>query len=164
MQGALNAIVVVLNVRQQEIRRVVDNRVNSLQELFPKFRHKHVNGQIERVHRTMGSYLKTYCDNTPTEWTDFIPSLRFALNTRIHSSTKMSPYFMTYMEHPTFPWSQNKHLSYSESDVISKVRLLNHARELILSNSDEAKAASKKAYDIKTKTQRFEPGEKDACF
>ena len=120
----------------------------------------HVNGQIERVHRTMGSYLKTYCDNTPTEWTDFIPSLRFALNTRIHSSTKMSPYFMTYMEHPTFPWSQNKHLSYSESDVISKVRLLNHARELILSNSDEAKAASKKAYDIKTKTQRFEPGEK----
>merc|ERR1712127_614563 len=92
----------------------------------------------------MGSYLKTYCDNTPTEWTDFIPSLRFALNTRIHSSTKMSPYFMTYMEHPTFPWSQNKHLSYSESDITSKVRLLNHARELILSNSDEAKAASKR--------------------
>ena len=46
MQGALNAIGGVLNVRQQEIRRVVDNRVNSLQELFPKFRHKYVRCQI----------------------------------------------------------------------------------------------------------------------
>ena len=87
----------------------------------------HVNGQVERVHQTMGNYLKKYCDNAPAEWTDFLPSLRFALNTRIHSSTKMSPYYMTYMEHPTFPWSQNQHLSYSESEIASRVRLLQHA-------------------------------------
>ena len=119
----------------------------------------HINGQVERVHQTMGKYLKTYCENAPAEWTDFIPSLRFALNTRVHSSTKMSPYFMTYMEHPVFPWSQNQHLSYSESDIMSRVRLLNHARELISSNSEEAKAASKKAYNIKTKAWKFKPGD-----
>ena len=119
----------------------------------------HVNGQVERVHKTMGSYLKSYCENAPAEWTDFIPLFRFALNTRVHDSTKMSPYFMTYMEHPVFPWSQDQHLSYSESDIMSRVRLLNRARELISSNSEEAKAASKRAYDIKTKEQQYKPGD-----
>ena len=119
----------------------------------------HTNGQVERVHKTMGTYLKTCCENAPADWTDFLPSLRFALNTRVHSSTKMSPYFMTYVEHPTFPWSQNQHLSYSESEIISRVRLLQHARNLISANSEEAKAASKKAYDIKTKARKFAPGD-----
>ena len=119
----------------------------------------HINGQVERIHQTMGDYLKTYCDNAPAEWTDFLPSLRFALNTRVHSSTKMSPYFMTYMEHPMFPWSQNQHLSYSESEVASRILLLQHARKLISENSDEAKAASKRAYDIKTKARKFAPGD-----
>ena len=119
----------------------------------------HINGQVERVHKTMGEYLQTYCDNTPAEWTDFLPSLRFALNPRVHSSTKMSPYFMTYMEHPVFPWSQNQHLSYKESEIVSRVQLLQHTRTLISGNSDEAKAASKKAYDIKTKAHKFTPGD-----
>jgi hypothetical protein len=119
----------------------------------------HINGQVERIHQTMGDYLKTYCDNAPAEWTDFLPSRRFALNTRVHSSTKMSPYFMTYMEHPMFPWSQNQHLSYSESEVASRILLLQHARKLISENSDEAKAASKLAYDIKKKARKFAPGD-----
>jgi hypothetical protein len=69
----------------------------------------HINGQIERVHRSMGVYLRNYCENATTEWVKFIPPLRFALNTRVHSSTKVSPFFMTYMEHPIFPWTQDQH-------------------------------------------------------
>ena len=67
----------------------------------------------------------------------------------------MSPYFMTYMEHPMFPWSQNQHLSYSESEIASRILLLQHARKLISENSGEAKAASKQAYDIKTKARKI---------
>ena len=66
---------------------------------------------------------------------------------------------MTYMEHPIFPWSQNQHLSYSESEIASRVQLLQHARQLISANSDEAKAASKRTYDIKTKARKFAPGD-----
>merc|ERR1712086_509805 len=44
----------------------------------------HVGGQIVRVHRTRESYLKIYYYNTLTEWINLIPSLRLALNTRIH--------------------------------------------------------------------------------
>ena len=63
---------------------------------------------------------------------------------------------MTYMEHQIFPWSPNQHLTYSESDIASKVRLLQYARKLVNLNSEEAKAASKRTYDIKTKLRKFE--------
>ena len=46
----------------------------------------HINGQVERIHQTMGDYLKTYCNNAPAEWTDFLPSLRFALNTHEYTA------------------------------------------------------------------------------
>ena len=58
-----------------------------------------------------------------------------------------------------FPWSQEQHLLYSESEIASRVLLLQHARKLISENSDEAKAASKRAYDIKTKARKFTPGD-----
>jgi hypothetical protein len=119
----------------------------------------HINGQIERVHRSMGVYLKNYCENATTEWVKFIAPLRFALNTRVHSSTKVSPFFMTYMEHPIFPWTQDQHLSYSETDIAAKVQLLQYARQLVTSNSDEAKAASKRAFDIKKRLRKFKVGD-----
>ena len=137
-----------------ELNKILRTRHHVISPYSP-----HINGQVERVHKTMGEYLQTYCDNAPAEWTDFLPSLRFAINTRVHSSTKMSPYFMTYMEHPMFPWSQNQHLSYSESEILSRVLLLQHTRKLISVNSDEAKAASKRAYNIKTKARKFAPGD-----
>ena len=31
----------------------------------------HINGQVERVHQTMGDYLNAYCDNARAEWPDF---------------------------------------------------------------------------------------------
>mgnify|MGYP002051063328 CR=1 FL=1 len=102
-------------------KEFVSNVMKELNEILKRRHHvispysPHVNGQVERVQQTMGKYLKTYCKNAPDKWTDFIPSLRFALNSRVHSSTKMSPYFMTYLEHPMFPWSQNQHLSYAGS-------------------------------------------------
>ena len=65
---------------------------------------------------------------------------------------------MTYMEHPIFPWTQDHHLRYSETDIAAKVRLLQYARQLVTSNS-EAKAASKRSYDIKTRLRKFKAGD-----
>jgi hypothetical protein len=135
------------------------DKLNKLLRLIHQVISPHINGQVERIHQTMGDYLKTYCDNAPAKWTNFLPPPRFALNTRVHSSTKMSPHFMTYMEHSMFPGSQDQHLSYSESEIASSILLLQHTRKLISDISDEAKAASKRAYDVKTKARKFAPGD-----
>jgi hypothetical protein len=63
------------------------------------------------------------------------------------------------MEHPIFPWTQDQHITYSETDIAAKVRLLQYARQLVTSNSEDAKAASKRSYDIKTRLRRFKVGD-----
>ena len=162
--------------RYTELVAIPDKKTTTAKELLDQWILRHgfyeqvistispqIDGQVEGIHQTMGDYLKTYCDNPSAEWTNFLSSLRFALNTRVHSSTKISPYFTTYWEHPMLPWSQNQHLSYSESKIASRILPLQHAPKLISENSEEAKAASKRAYDIETTACRLCPGD-DALF
>ena len=118
-----------------------------------------VNGLIERVHRTLGQYIRAFCDESTTNWKEFLPSLQFALNTRVHSATSHSAYFLTFAEHPIYPWAPTAHLTYSESDIADKVRLLQFAQNLVYQNDTAAKAASKRAFDIKSKKAQFKAGD-----
>ena len=114
-----------------------------------------VNGMIERVHRSLGAYIKSFCDNQTTDWVDFLPALTFSLNTRIHKSTKFSPYFITYGEHPMFPWTPQDKLTYSESEISDRLRLLQYAQQLCHRNDLDARAASKRSFDAKAKFRDF---------
>jgi hypothetical protein len=86
---------------------------------------------------------------------DFLPALTFSLNTRIHKSTKFSPYFITYGEHPTFPWTPQDKLTYSESEISDRLRLLQYAQQLCHRNDLDARAASKRSFDVKAKFRDF---------
>ena len=70
-----------------------------------------VNGMIERVHRSLGAYIKSFCEEQTSDWVEFLPALTFSLNTRVHSATKFSPYFITYGQHPIFPWTPQEELN-----------------------------------------------------
>ena len=118
-----------------------------------------VNGIIERVHRSLGSYVKSFCDNQTTNWLEYLPTLAFSLNTKVNSSTKFSPYYMTYLEHPNFPWSPTDHITYSESEIADRARMLQYARQLCNQNDLTARAASKRAFDVKAKFRSFKVGD-----
>jgi hypothetical protein len=81
--------------------------------------------------------------------------LTFSLNTRIHKSTKFSPYFITYGEHPTFPWTPQDKVTYSESEISDRIRLLQYAQQLCHKNDLDARAASKRSFDVKAKFRDF---------
>jgi hypothetical protein len=114
-----------------------------------------INGMIERVHRSLGAYIRSFCEEQTQDWVSFLPALTFSLNTRIHSATKFSPYFITYGEHPVFPWTPQDHVTYSESQISDRVRLLQYAQKLCYKNDLDARAASKRCFDVKTKFRKF---------
>ena len=143
-----------------------DNQI--LQELNKLMASKHhiispyspsVNGIIERVHRSLGGYIKSFCNNHTTDWLEYLPALTFSLNTKINTSTKFSPYFLTYGEHPSFPWTPQDHITYSESEIADRVRMLQYAQELCNRNDLDAKAANKRAFDVKAKARKFKIGD-----
>merc|ERR1712086_302292 len=114
-----------------------------------------VNGMIERVHRSLGSYIRSFCEEQTTDWVSFLPALTFSLNTKVHSATKFTPYFITYGEHPIFPWTPQELVTYSESEIVDRIKLLQYAQKLCYKNDLEARASSKRAFDVKTKFRKF---------
>ena len=114
-----------------------------------------VNGVIERVHKCIGDYVQSFCEEQTTDWVEFLPTLTFSLNTRVHNATKLSPYFITYGEYPVFPWTPEDNVTYSETEVADRVRMLQYAQQLCYRNDLDAKAASKRAFDIKAKFRQF---------
>ena len=143
-----------------------DNEV--LKELSTLMQSKHhivspyspsVNGIIERVHRSLGAYIKSFCENQTTDWVEYLPALTFSLNTTVNRSTKFSPYFITYLEHPTFPWTPNENITYSESDIADRLKMLQYTQRLCYQNDLSARAASKRAFDVKAKFRSFKIGD-----
>ena len=103
-----------------------------------------VNGIIER-----------FCEEQTTDWVTYLPALTFSLNTKIHLSTNLSPYFITYGEHPIFPWTPQDIVTYRESEIADTIRMLQYAQKLCYENDIESKAAVKRAFDIKKKFRQF---------
>ena len=118
-----------------------------------------VNGIIERVHRSLGGYIKSFCNNQTTNWLEYLPALTFSLNTKINKSTKFSPYFITYGEHPSFPWTPQDNITYSESEIADRVRMLQYAQQLCHKNDLDARAASKRSFDVRAKFRNFKIGD-----
>ena len=134
----------------QELSKLMSSKHHIISPYMPS-----VNGQIERVHRSIGAYVRSFCEEQTTDWVSFLPALTFSINTRIHSGTKFSPYFITYGEHPSFPWTPTDNITYSESEIADRVKLLQYAQQLCLKNDLDARASSKRAFDVKAKFKEF---------
>ena len=118
-----------------------------------------INGMIERVHQSLGVYIRSFCEEQTKDWVSFLPALTFSLNTKVHTATKFSPYFITYGKHPLFPWTPHDQVTYSETEISDRIRLLQYAQKLCYTNDIDARAASKRSFDVKTSFRRFKEGD-----
>ena len=64
--------------------------------------HPEVNRQTERMNQEVEQYLRLYTSRRQDDWVKHLPLAEFAINSREHSATHQSPFFMLYGYHPTF--------------------------------------------------------------
>lgn len=119
------------------------------------------NGQCERVHRSLGKFLTIFTNELGDNWITFLPSLQYALNTKCHTSTGHSPWFLHHGSHPIFPWRQEIQHSkrYGEDEATRRVNLIQYALEMVKTNDKEAKRAFAKAHNKKFKERGFKVGD-----
>ena len=64
--------------------------------------HPQTDGMTERIHRVVGDILRSFVNHRQDNWSELLPMCEFAINDREQESTKASPFFLNYGQHP---WS-----------------------------------------------------------
>ena len=65
--------------------------------------HPQTDGQTERANRTLEQIIRSYVDDKQSDWDDWILPAQFAYNTTINATTRQSPFFVNYGQHPSTP-------------------------------------------------------------
>jgi transposase InsO family protein len=65
--------------------------------------HPECDGLTERFNRTLQAMIQCYVADHQGDWDEFLPSLAFAYNTAVHSTTKSSPFELVYGRLPKVP-------------------------------------------------------------
>jgi len=58
--------------------------------------HSQIDGQTERLNRTLEQYLRAYLNYQQDNWVSLLPMVQFAYNSSKHSATGISPFFANY--------------------------------------------------------------------
>ena len=119
------------------------------------------NGAAERVHRSLGKFLTIYTNEIGTDWTDFVKPLQYSLNTKCHSSTGVSPWYLTYGRYPCHPWRNEYYQRklYGEDEATRRHQLIQYALEMVKKNDQESKTAYTKAYNKRCRNRAFQLGD-----
>ena len=66
--------------------------------------HPQTNGQTERWNSSFVTQVAKYCNNDPSNWDTFLPSIAYAYNHDVHSSTRFTPYQLAFGRRPRNPF------------------------------------------------------------
>ena len=62
--------------------------------------HPQTDGQSERAFRTLEDMLRCFVSYTQRDWSRFLPGLEFACNNHMNDTTRHTPFFLEYGQHP----------------------------------------------------------------
>lgn len=120
--------------------------------------HPQTDGQTERVNRVLEEYLRSYVGPMQDDWDSYLPMAEFAMNDSYHTSTGMSPFYMTYGYHPRMPEDLEKALHDNPAgyDFVGNIQAaVSKARAQL----KQAQNRQKTYADSKRRDDSFEPGE-----
>ncbi|QRV94990.1 Retrovirus-related Pol polyprotein from transposon [Ceratobasidium sp. AG-Ba] len=98
--------------------------------------HPQADGQTEVMNQTLEIMLRSYVDDTKSNWKELLPALAFSYNTSVHSATKQTPAFLLRGYEPLRP----SHLLAQISERIPRIE-----SELAESFSEQIQATRNKA-------------------
>ena len=58
--------------------------------------HLQINGQMERMSQKLEQYLRFFIDHRQKDWPEWLVSAEFAVNNKVHSTTKTFPFMANY--------------------------------------------------------------------
>lgn len=125
--------------------------------------HPQSNGALERAHRSLGQYLRSFCQDSPQHWDELLPYACYVHNNSVNRSTKLAPNDIIFGYISDFPIKIPNKISpqYNFECQFSNVyHSLHKVWAWARKNQEKAKEISKSYYDRNVKEVFFSPGDK----
>ncbi|KAG7309510.1 hypothetical protein JYU34_005483 [Plutella xylostella] len=71
-------------------------KILEIKQLTSTAYHHQTIGALENTHKTLGAYLRIYCQNYAKAWSSWVPYWCFAYNNTVHSETEYTPYELVF--------------------------------------------------------------------
>ena len=130
--------------------------------IFSSVAHPMSNGISENHNRMILNYLRKYLEDS-NDWVDLLPSICFAYNTSVHSSTKYTPFFLVYNRRPTLPHQvlfNDAPLSYATTDLATTLNLMQRTRQRVLQELHSEFLAQKAQFDKRAELKQLAVGDR----
>lgn len=124
--------------------------------------HPQTDGLTERFNRTLQAMLACYVDENQKDWDTFLPTLAFAYNTAVHSTTLMTPFELTYGRRPKVPldllFKEPKLELYLDHEGYAREiqKVFYRAFDMVISSRDRSMDKNKLRFDRKVRAANFE--------
>ena len=72
------------------------NTILGIQAKLSTAYHPQTDGQMERLNQDIKQYLKLFVSQRQNDWPEWITCAEFVYNNKVHSVTKVSPFYTNY--------------------------------------------------------------------
>jgi len=124
---------------------------------------------VERVNQTIGHVASTMCNGDGTQWAYHIGEIEYALNTRVSSVTKFSPYELVYGRLPPNPlyieqMEGEGDGSWEEPKLRGLKRRISVLQQLAHENQMNAAEKQQSYFDAHAQAHTFKVGDKEWLY
>lgn len=124
--------------------------------------HPQTNGGLERSHRTLSEYLRSFVNQKLNNWDDLLPYAFFVYNSTEHTSTKFQPYKLLYGHTLHIPnkLKREPEPRYNYDDYLFDLKQkMQESFQLARENLIKKKIQSKDNYDSKENSIELQIGD-----
>lgn len=122
--------------------------------------HPQTDGQTERANRTLEDMLRAYVDVNQDDWDEYLVAAEIAYNNSIQASTKFTPFFLNYGQHPNFALSKIINKGSENEAANNLLKELEICIDNAKLNLQEAQARQEKYANVNRREFTFKLGDK----
>ena len=120
--------------------------------------HPQTDRQIERVNQELEQYLRVFIDHRQEQQPDWLGTVEFAYNNKIHTATKTLPFKVNYNQNPRMEFEGRRKGKYEAAGkFIEKIKKIQEEAKAVLGKAQEEmkKFADKKQGNTEQETQYY---------
>jgi len=115
--------------------------LNNLLEIQTKLStayYPQMNGQTERINQELEQYLRVFIDHRQEQWPDWLGTVEFMYNNKIHVATKTLPFKANYGQDPRMGFEGKKKGKYEAAGkFIEKIKKIQEKAKAALGKAQE---------------------------